>query len=88
MVLLQQLLESQQRSFSAETDDFWWMLSAARKSVPACSAKSQRERQTDRQRGRQIKYITVIIAFVVVMLSSSSSLEFNCWQHVLCERTL
>ena len=86
MVLLQQLLESQQRSFSAETDDFWWMLSAARKSVPACSAKSQRERETDRQTDRQTErqtdriyncyycfcrcYVIIIIIIRVLLLAA------------------
>ena len=72
------------------------MLRTARKSMPARSAKSPRERETDRQTDRQTdireadrqtEYITVIIAFVVVMLSSSS-LEFYCWEHVLCEQAL
>ena len=48
-MLLQQLLEGQQRSL--ETDDFWWMLSAAKKSVPARSGQvSHRERERERER--------------------------------------
>ena len=46
-VLFQQLLVDQRRSFSAETGEFWWMLSAAQKSVSAL------QRETERERGRE-----------------------------------
>ena len=82
-MLLQQLLEGQQRSL--EIEDFWWMLSAAknlcllaRPSLAQRERGRERERETQREEADWLKLNLIFLIHKIVLKSLNHLVFIYC----------